>query len=100
MPLLDVEQRTHRDRRALGRDAGRRQRQAAGLADDHLAGRDLDADVVGVGTNGDAMGDIEQREIDEILALDETAHRRQRSDHHEVVASIGIDDPVRETGRR
>ena len=45
------------------------------------------------------MGGIEQREIDEILPLDEAADRRRRGDHEQRVAGIGIDDPV-QRGRR
>ena len=100
VPFLDVEQRAHRHRRALGRDAGGRQRQPTGLPDDDFFGRDLDADVIGVGADGDAMSRIEQCEIDEILSLDEAAHRWQRGDHDQRVAGIGIDDPMRETERR
>ena len=74
---------------ALGADVGRRQRQAAGPADDDLVGRNLDRDVVGVRTDRDAVDRFQQRQLDEILPLDEAANRRRRRDHQEVSPASG-----------
>ena len=44
------------------------------------------------------MGGIEQREVDEILPLDEAADRRLRGDDQQRVAGIGIEQPVQQAG--
>ena len=93
-PFLDVENRPHRGRRAIGGGVGRRQRQAAGPAEDDLVGCNLDGDIVGVRMNRDAVDRFQQRHLDKILPLDEAANRRRRRHHDQGIAHLGIDEPV------
>ncbi len=93
-PGFGAEHRAHRGRRPLGRDVDWRQRQSALLAEDHLVGADLDADLVGVRPDRDAVRGFQQREIDEVLPLDEAAHRPLPGDDIEHVAGIGVGELV------
>ena len=97
-PFLGVEQRLDRGGGALGGDVGGRQRQAAGPAEHHLVGADLDFDVVGVRMHHQAMDGFQQRQFDEILPLDQPVGRRRRGDHPEHVAGVGIDQAVQLAG--
>ena len=42
--------------------------------------------------------EFEQRQLDEILPLDEAANRRRRRDHHHRIAGVGIDEPMQKAG--
>ena len=97
-PFFGIEQGPHRGGRALGGDVGRRQRQSARPAEHHLVGDDLGGDIVGIGKNHHAVHGFEQRQLDEILPLDEAAGRRRRGDDDECIAGVGIDQPVHRTG--
>ena len=97
-PFFGVEQRPHRGGRAFGGDVGRRQRQSARPAEHHLVGADLGGDIVGIRMNHHAVHGFEQRQLDEILPLDEAAGRRRRGDDDERIAGVGIDQPVHRAG--
>ena len=91
----------------IGRTA-RLARSAATSADDSvsppgrpsriLSVRDLGGDVVGIRMHGDAVDRFQQRQLDEILALDETADRQRRGDHQQGIAGIGIGEAVHQAG--
>ncbi len=93
-PLGDIENRPDRGRRALGRDIGRRQRQAAGPAEGDLVGRYFGGDVIGIQTNRDAVDRFQQRQLDEILLPDEAANGWRRRDHQQGIAGVRIEKPV------
>ena len=48
--------------------------------------------------NDDAVDGFKQRQLDEILPLDETARRRRRGNDQQRVAGVGIDQPMHEAG--
>ena len=58
------------------------------------AGGELGADVVGERLHHHAMGRGERAELDEVLVLDEAARGAERGHHHELIAGLGIVEPV------
>ncbi len=99
-PFAEIEHRPHGGGRALGPAIGRRQRQAPRLAQDHLVGTDIGRHIVGVRTNGDAVYRFQQRELDKILPLDETARRRPCRHHEQGVTGVRIGEAMKHAGAR
>ena len=80
-------------RASTGRDDVR-QDQAGRPSEHDLVGGQLGADVVRERLYDHAVGRGERAELDEILALDEAARRRERGRHHQDVAGLGILEPM------
>jgi len=71
-----------------------RERQTAGPAHHDLVGGKLDAEIVGDRLDHHALGRGERAEFDEVLLLEDAARRGKGGDDKDVVADLGIADPV------